>query len=687
MNKLEELLTILKVKRCENNNIERFYIPEIWNTLNFSEYKTDPNRKNEIDINPYDYYIYYIANILNISLNSNENVISDITAEKSMIYSAQLRMLTAWNHTSEDIEFGSFVKSITLLPYLKEMNINIIYLLPIFRTGHAYHKGNVGSPYAIKDIYKIDNTLHDNLLGECNDYLLELQFNAFVEACHILGIKVIVDFVFRTVSRDSELIVKHPEWFYWIKTEDSKDFKPLYIENLGELTYVNDSTVDNIYLSKGLNKYLERFTYPPNIKESDKWNDIISEYKSNCEDNILFKIENVLQVTTAPAFSDVINDFQEPWEDVTYLKLSFDVHEKAKEYITENQAPYILQDIAKSNLFLGKEINCELWEYIENVIPYYQEHFGIDGARIDMGHALPYELNNRIIKMARNINPKFILWSEDFFIEDSEASREKGFNFITGKLWNMYREYNKKNFWINLTRNILLESQIPIISTLETADTLRIPSLYSGLDELSFLLTISYFAPNTIPMINNGMEIGEKQPMNIGLDNIKNTKNILCKDDPMNGLLSFFDKYRLHWYGSENLFVRKLIITLSIIRGNVINIVSCKDNFTDISSVKNINSLIIWKYSHNGKNMFIISNTGDSESINIDTEDILRIELEDNQIFYKDYILFYIDENAAIKYINSNTIICIPKFKTIFAIAKNTIQANELKKILFKGEI
>jgi glycosidase len=652
---------LLKEKRVVNSGNVDFYIPEVWNTLNFTEYKTNLCRKNEININPYDYYTYYIEYILNKFKNNSKNESGNLLSEKSIIYCLQPRMLTAWNHVTEDIEYGSFIKSIALLPYLKEMNINTIYLLPLFENGKYCHKGNAGSCYSIKNIYKLDENLHDKLLGECTDELLNLQFGAFVEACHILNINVMVDFAFRTVSRDSDLIIDHPDWFYWIKKKSSENFRPLYVESLGELTFVTKATmgyIDYIYASKNLNTYLDSFTYSPDILDKKQWKTLVDKHKTGSKDDLLNDIEDCFGVTTAPGFADVINDYQDPWEDVTYLRLSFDTHERAKHFIRDNQPPYVLQDIAMANLFCGKDINYDLWTYIENVIPYYQEEYGIDGARIDMGHALPDELNSRIINKARSINPNFIFWSEDFFIESSKASMENGFNFITGNLWQSYREHEQKDFWPDLTKSIFLKSELPIISSLETPDTLRVHSVYSDMDELSFLMTMSFFAPNTIPLINNGMEIGEREPMNVALDKVDDIKDILEKQDPMNGLMSFFDNYRLHWCVEPEKTIRKLISTLSAIRIKAMDLVTCKDNFTDLSSEKD--NLIIWMYKKNNKSMLIISYIGTEECVKINLKDIAEIEIDRN------YKLFNIDENADIKLIESNSDIYLHKYKVIF---------------------
>ena len=77
---------------------------------------------------------------------------------------------------------------------------------------------------------------------------------------------------------------------------------------------------------------------------------------------------------------------------------------------------------------------------INNIIPYYQQEFGIDGVMIDMGHALPSELKQRMIETAREIDPDFAFWDENFKIQKS--SRNDGYNAVIGHAWAVEAENN-----------------------------------------------------------------------------------------------------------------------------------------------------------------------------------------------------------------------------------------------------
>ena len=109
-------------------------------------------------------------------------------------------------------ETGTFLKCIALLPWLRWLGINTVYLLPVTAVGKDGHKGNLGSPYAIRNPYRLDDNLGEPRL----DLGVETEFKAFVEAAHHLGMRVVLEFVFRTAARDADWVAEHPEWFYWI---------------------------------------------------------------------------------------------------------------------------------------------------------------------------------------------------------------------------------------------------------------------------------------------------------------------------------------------------------------------------------------------------------------------------------------------------------------------------------------
>src|SRR3989339_207495 len=381
-----------------------YYIPEIWNSFGFQNYSVSEERESQISVNPYEFISqciedYIFKSIKKSSKKKNylqsidKNKSKGIDLNKSVIFGMMPRMFTSWDHFEKG-KFcsGTFLKAICLLPYLKKMNIDIIYLLPVFEYSDMHKKGELGSPYAIKNIYKIDKNLHDNLLNNNDEDIVEIEFKAFVEACHILNIRVMTDFVFRTCARDNDLIIEHPDWFYWINKEHNNVFNAPTLSNQTFPISVNEKVVEDLYREENVKEFINYFTYDPRTLDSQKWEYVIHIHKETGK-NIIELIEEQYNITTAPGFPDVINDIQPPWTDVTYLRLYYKVNKKIQTYIDRVYPPYIMQDSIKSNVFPGEMENNELWDYIANVIPHFQINFGIDGARIDMGHSLPSSLN------------------------------------------------------------------------------------------------------------------------------------------------------------------------------------------------------------------------------------------------------------------------------------------------------
>jgi len=103
------------------------------------------------------------------------------------------------NHTPE----GTFKGLIKDLDRIKDLGVDILYLLPIHPIGEKNRKGSLGSPYSVKNYREINPEL-----GSLNDFL------DLIEETHKRNMKLIIDVVFNHTSRDSMLLKAHPEWFY-----------------------------------------------------------------------------------------------------------------------------------------------------------------------------------------------------------------------------------------------------------------------------------------------------------------------------------------------------------------------------------------------------------------------------------------------------------------------------------------
>ena len=98
---------------------------------------------------------------------------------------------------------GTFRKVREDLPRIKDLGVDIIWLMPIHPIGMKNRKGSLGSPYAIRDYRAVNPEF-----GTREDFI------ELVNGIHALGMKCIIDVVYNHTSPDSVLAKEHPEWFY-----------------------------------------------------------------------------------------------------------------------------------------------------------------------------------------------------------------------------------------------------------------------------------------------------------------------------------------------------------------------------------------------------------------------------------------------------------------------------------------
>ena len=96
---------------------------------------------------------------------------------------------------------GDFNGITARLDDLKNLGVNILWLMPIHPNGEKLKKGTFGSPYAVRDFYAIDPNQ-----GTTND------FKKLVTESHKRGMKVIIDLVANHTAWDS-VMMSTPEFY------------------------------------------------------------------------------------------------------------------------------------------------------------------------------------------------------------------------------------------------------------------------------------------------------------------------------------------------------------------------------------------------------------------------------------------------------------------------------------------
>lgn len=633
--KLKKLLDVLK-GHDHKNETYNYVIPDLWNAWGYQGEEMVRTNWGELIVNPYHFYSQVIESFIlpkaedEVNYNQSLSLIKQSYQDKpgylggdwikdSVVYSMMVRTSTAWDHDrSGDLEnhnlynlneTGTFVKSLVLLPLLKKMGVDTVYMLPISKFSLKDKKGELGSPYGVSNFFEIDQSLKDNMTG--SEMTVEEEFQAFVEACHILDMKVMIDIIPRTNSVESDLILEHPDWFYWVYTDTFHEYYPPYVPGLGSTLTPKPEYLPYVYASEAVWNHIHKFSYAPNIIDPEKWERVVKEYHETEGASILDLVNREFGLTVAPAFSDHINDVQPPWTDVTFFRMYLDHPVESQKYLGGQELPpYILFDTIKSNLYKGNIINEGLWATLSNIIPHYQQHYGIDGARIDMGHALPSELVNRIIANARTNDPDFCFIAEELQEENAKVSRDNGYNMIIG-----YGFYQEPRVYEHRTHNFMYESRhlpCPVFAGGETHDTPRLAARDGGRTLSKMLTVMNMFMPNGVPFINSGQEVYETQPMNTGLDCRDYEQYMLPQNDRYFGKLALFDKFALHYLNHMRWELPDILEAISKIRHDHLKTFTNVENFVGLGFDNLGDPAIGFGYIEEGKrghyndNVFII---------------------------------------------------------------------------------
>lgn len=136
---------------------------------------------------------------------------------------------------------GSFNAFATHLPRLKNMGVDILWLMPIFPVSEERRKGTLGSYYAVSDFRQINPEF-----GTMED------FRAMLDEAHRLGLRVILDWVPNHTGWGHTWIKEHPEYYTQNKAGEIVDpIDPKTGESWG-WTDVADLNYDNADMRKAM---------------------------------------------------------------------------------------------------------------------------------------------------------------------------------------------------------------------------------------------------------------------------------------------------------------------------------------------------------------------------------------------------------------------------------------------------
>ncbi len=111
----------------------------------------------------------------------------------AVIYEVNIRQYTP------EGTFRSFEQHI---PRLREMGVDILWLMPVYPIGEVNRKGTLGSYYSVKDYYGINP-----------DYGTASDLHHLIQTAHENGMLVILDWVADHTSWDNPWVKQHPDWY------------------------------------------------------------------------------------------------------------------------------------------------------------------------------------------------------------------------------------------------------------------------------------------------------------------------------------------------------------------------------------------------------------------------------------------------------------------------------------------
>lgn len=418
----------------------------------------------------------------------------------ALAYNCMVRHVTSYNHGEGTAESGwrttgTFIKLAALLPYLVRMDVDTLVLMPITEIGTVGRKGTLGSAYAVKHPWHIDPLLAEPSIP----ISVEDQARILVEACHALGIRVVLETVLRTASIDSSLAQTHPEWFYWVDEGKVAELEGGFVaprfspESLKVMKQMVASG-NHHNLPEPPDTYRDLFTPPPLRVEADErgWKGIGPKQRT---------------LRVPGAFADWPTDDPQPaWTDVTYLRLHDHPQYRYMAYNTVR--------MFESALEVDEYRSQPLWNTIASIIPYYIRMLNIDGAMIDMGHALPADLRMRIMREARALRQDFLLLEENFSDSDDQ-SRHSGYDAAVGSLPLVATSVSAiRDFIQNKAGST---STVKYFGTPESHNTPRAQYHWKHGKAVAAVWTVLRVLPNALGFVHAGIELDEVVPVNTGL--------------------------------------------------------------------------------------------------------------------------------------------------------------------------
>lgn len=146
------------------------------------------------------YFSLFLGLLFAVMLGACSSQKEEQTQRPDWTYSSVVYEMNVRQQSEE----GSFAAAEKRLPFLKELGVDIIWLMPIHPIGEKGRKGTLGSYYAIRNYREVNP-----------EFGTMADFEKFLAAAHQQGFRVILDFVANHTSPDSEWVDgRDASWYH-----------------------------------------------------------------------------------------------------------------------------------------------------------------------------------------------------------------------------------------------------------------------------------------------------------------------------------------------------------------------------------------------------------------------------------------------------------------------------------------
>lgn len=164
------------------------------------------------------------------------------------------------------------------IPRLKDLGVDVVWLMPIYKLGDTGKWGPYSSPYAIKDYRKIDS-----------DNGTEQDLRDLVKTIHDNGMEIWFDWVANHTDWDCPWITEHPDWY--VKDAAGNIVSPSGWSDVAQLDFskaaVREAMKDAMaywVTAYGIDGY--RCDYADGVPH-DFWSDVIASLRASNPDLIM----------------------------------------------------------------------------------------------------------------------------------------------------------------------------------------------------------------------------------------------------------------------------------------------------------------------------------------------------------------------------------------------------------------